>query len=254
MTETGGGCVYDGVPLRGTKVATVNTRIWISGTTLMEGYLDDPDAAALVASGGRRWLRTTDCGRMVGAKLEVTGRADAVINTGGVKVNPGLVEDCLRTLPAVEDVCVVALPHSEWGQVVTAVFVPSADAEPAEIAAMRRRSGRACTDEAASSPELKDAMAAMSAAIRGTATEAGTAAGEDPTASGEDEAMSEEERDRDIAVRMRAHVAAELGRAQAPRIVCMVDALPLMGIGKVDRRRVQALAQAEVRANRAWVR
>lgn len=253
MTETGGGCVYDGVPLRGVKVATMGQRVWLSGTTLMDGYVDEPDSPDLLVSGGRRWLRTSDQGRMVGAKLEVVGRLDSVIITGGVKVQPGVVEDSLRTLPAIEDVCVVGLPHPTWGQIVAAVFVPAKDADPRELAAMRARIGQAtpaAPPELAASPALREAMAAMSAAICGDAeAEAPTtllAQVPDPEATTWD--------DHDIAVHMRAHVAAELGRAQAPRIVCMVDALPGLSIGKVDRRQVAQIAQAEVSAGRAWVR
>lgn len=256
MTETGGGCVYDGVPLSGVKVAAIEGRIWISGTTLMDGYVDAPEDSPIITSGGRRWLRTSDRGRMAGARLEVTGRLDSVIITGGVKVHPGVVEECLRTLPGIEDVCVVGVPHHAWGHVVTAVFVPSADADPGELAAMRRRAGLLGDDDqpdavVATSPALKEAVAAMAAAIRG-----GEGEEESPTTVFAQLAPGprQEEGDRDIALKMRAHVAAELGRTQAPRIVCMVDSLPQLGIGKVDRKRVAQIAQEEIAAKRAWMR
>ncbi len=256
MTETGGGCVYDGVPLRGVKVATIDQRVWISGTTIMDGYVDDPHSGALVTAAGRRWLRTSDQGRMVGPKLQVVGRIDSVINTGGVKVQPSIVEDSLRTLSAIEDVCVVGLPHPKWGQVVTAVFVPSPNADPNVLAAMRRRRGLLPADAGPQavvppSEALKQAVAEMAASIRGDDQPAESATTVFAQLA---PGPRQVEGDADIALRMRAHVAAELGRAQAPRIVCMVDELPRLGIGKIDRRRVAQIAQAEVTAGHAWIR
>ena len=252
MTETCGGCVYDGVPLRGVKVATIDQRIWISGTTLMDGYVDAPGRADIVAAGGRRWLRTSDAGRMVGAKLEVIGRVDSVINTGGVKVQPDVVEESIKSLPDVGDVCGVGLPHATWGQTVAAVFVPAPDANPRSLRAMRARRGLDVEPlddavEPVSSPELKEAMAALQASIRGSE--------EETDLLGQvriPQALTDD--DHDIAVHMRAHVAAELGRAQAPRIVCMVDELPLLGIGKVDRRKVRQIALRHLENGWAWTR
>ncbi|MGO1318409.1 MAG: AMP-binding protein, partial [Cellulomonadaceae bacterium] len=63
MTETCGGCVYDGRPLEGVVVATgPDGRLRIAGPMLAAGYLGDPAATArsFVADGGRRWLVTQD--------------------------------------------------------------------------------------------------------------------------------------------------------------------------------------------------
>src|SRR5690606_4157043 len=47
MTETAGGCVYDGVPLPGVRVRTeADGRILLGGPMLATGYLDDPVADA----------------------------------------------------------------------------------------------------------------------------------------------------------------------------------------------------------------
>ena len=78
---------------------------------------------------------TDDVGRVThdsnGPLLEVLGRADAVINTGGVKVDPVVVETLLRALPSVADAVVIGVPDAEWGERVVAVVVPaSADAPP----------------------------------------------------------------------------------------------------------------------------
>ncbi|HSU09745.1 MAG TPA: AMP-binding protein, partial [Pseudonocardia sp.] len=66
MTETAGGCVYDGVPLDGVQVRLdADGRIVLGGPTLAAGYLDDPDAtdAAFAEHDGRREFRTGDLGR-----------------------------------------------------------------------------------------------------------------------------------------------------------------------------------------------
>ena len=53
--------------------------------------------------------------------LVIDGRADDVINTGGLKINPGVVEDAMaRHLDDVLDVVVLGLPDPEWGESVCA--------------------------------------------------------------------------------------------------------------------------------------
>ncbi len=62
-TETSGGCVYDGVPLDGTRMRVVEGELQLSGPTLADGYLGDPDrtaAAFPLDADGTRWYRTGD--------------------------------------------------------------------------------------------------------------------------------------------------------------------------------------------------
>ena len=136
MTETCGGCVYDGVPLEGVRARVADDgRVLLAGPVLADGYLGRPDldeAAFLVDDEGTRWLRTSDLGRFdAGGRLRVVGRADDVIITGGVNVTPGPVEDLLVTLPAVREACVVGVPDDEWGQAVVAVLVVGPSGPPA---------------------------------------------------------------------------------------------------------------------------
>ncbi len=140
MSETCGGCVYDGVPLDGVEVDVdpADGRVLLAGPVLATGYRGRPDldGEAFVERGGRRWLRTGDLGELVtgpapddatdrpaGPVLRVLGRADDVLVTGGAKVAPAAVERVLGALDGVADVCVVGLPDQEWGQSVTAVLV-----------------------------------------------------------------------------------------------------------------------------------
>jgi long-chain acyl-CoA synthetase len=54
--------------------------------------------------------------------LEITGRANEAISSGGSTVNPEGVERVLRQLPGVADVAVVGRQHPDLGQVVAAVL------------------------------------------------------------------------------------------------------------------------------------
>ena len=135
MSETGGGCVYDGRPLGGVELAIQDPdadgagRILISGPVLAEGYLYPADRMPGAAedfreSAGRRLLATSDRGRLrPDGRLEVLGRLDDVIITGGVKVEPRRVEEALTSIDAVAEACVVGLPDEQWGSVVAAAVV-----------------------------------------------------------------------------------------------------------------------------------
>jgi len=134
MTETCGGCVYDGVPLDGVQAEVrEDDRIWISGPVLFSGYLRGPRAPA------DGWLRTGDLGVLdAGGRLRVRGRADDVINTGGHKVVPGEVAAVLQTCPGVRDAAVVGQPDPEWGERVVAVVVPADPGDPPALELIRR--------------------------------------------------------------------------------------------------------------------
>ena len=54
-TETSGGCVYDGHPLRGVSVRIVDGEVQVAGPTLADGYLGDPTATDAVFRRDRRW-------------------------------------------------------------------------------------------------------------------------------------------------------------------------------------------------------
>jgi O-succinylbenzoic acid--CoA ligase len=133
MTETCGGCVYDGVPLDGVRVRIGDDeRIWIGGPVLFSGYRGASGAPP------ESWFRTGDLGRLDGSgRLTVRGRADDVINTGGHKVVPGEVAAALESCPGVRDVAVVGQPDAEWGERVVAVVAPSDPADPPGLELLR---------------------------------------------------------------------------------------------------------------------
>lgn len=246
MSETCGGCVYDGQPLPGVSmdVDQATGAIWLSGPMLATGYLGDEERTrrcfvsrpqAQVAEGtsdaggtasaaesaeagvggasteagatrlgaeagaggpgtgsgvgagepARRWFITSDRGQIVDGRLQVLGRLDDVIISGGIKVEPGPIEALLALNPLVSECAVVGLPDLQWGQVVTAVVVPAS------------MPGLGRVDEGA------------------------------------------------ILAQIRVYLEQKLSGAQCPKQVLLADALPYKGIGKVDRR---ALAQSLVRA------
>ena len=173
--ETAGGCVYSGSVLPGVRVelvpeegmpATPDTagkpaqvgRIWISGAHLASGYIGDAARTAehfFTAADGTRWYRTDDYGLLSPAhapgnpagsgntthgnepRLQVLGRSDDVLISGGVKISARAVATVLEEHPAVREACVVGLPDARWGTAIAAAvtLVPSAGtaAAPTEI-------------------------------------------------------------------------------------------------------------------------
>jgi O-succinylbenzoic acid--CoA ligase len=209
MSETCGGCVYDGVPLDGVQVRldAPTGRVLLGGPTLARGYLGaagdqggsaGPDASAPAPSAaafsrddqGQRWFRTDDAGAIDGPidgpidgliegarplRLTILGRLDSMIITGGVNVAPAPVEAALNRLPGVAEAVVVGLPDPEWGQRVAAALVLDPGADP---------------------PTLDQA---------------------------------------------RAQVSAEVSAQAAPRQLTVLESLPLRGPGKPDRTAIETM-------------
>ena len=208
MSETGGGCVYNGRPLEGVEIAIQSPdaegagRILISGPVLAEDYLHTPgdspghspagssddspgggpdDGEGFHRSGARRVLATSDRGRLhPDGRLEVLGRLDDVIITGGVKVEPRHVEEALTGIDGVAEACVVGLPDEQWGSTVVASVGLELGRQPG-------------------GPKRGDGAA------------------------------------------LREAARARLDGAHAPKQVLVLEALPLRPSGKVDRREVARL-------------
>jgi O-succinylbenzoic acid--CoA ligase len=135
MTETAGGCVYDGRPLDGVQVSVADDGVRLAGPVLAHGYRCDPECTAAAFADG--WFRTRDAGSLdADGRLAVHGRLDDVVITGGVNVAPLAVEAALREHPDVADAVVFGRPDPEWGQRVVAAVVAAPGAEP-ELARLR---------------------------------------------------------------------------------------------------------------------
>jgi O-succinylbenzoic acid--CoA ligase len=170
MSETCGGCVYDGVPLDGVQMRIdEDHQVHLAGPVLFDGYGDTATPTNVVDG----WFATNDLGEIDDdGRLHITGRSDDVIISGGVNVPLPAVTEALRGHEGVGDAIAVGVPDDEWGTRVVAYLVP-ADA--------------VCLD-GLRLDEVRDAIE-----------------------------------------------AAGLPRTWAPREVVLVDALPLLPGGKVDR-------------------
>jgi O-succinylbenzoic acid--CoA ligase len=137
MTETCGGCVYDGVPLDGVQVASgADGRIRIRGPVLFSRYRLSPELTRAALADG--WFITSDLGGFAGdGRLVLRGRADDVINSGGEKVVAGEVEQILRGCPSVRDAVIVGTPDNEWGERVTAMIIAADAAQPPSLGELR---------------------------------------------------------------------------------------------------------------------
>ena len=151
--ETAGGCVYSGTALPGVRLRVVPEdagladspvvagaeaagRIWLGGEHLASGYLGDSARTAshfFVDADGYRWYRTDDYGSLTSSApnapedegapmLNIVGRSDDVIITGGVKVSARAVAAVLESHPAVREAAVMGIPDARWGSAVAAAI------------------------------------------------------------------------------------------------------------------------------------
>ncbi|MGZ1492207.1 AMP-binding protein [Brevibacterium sediminis] len=134
MSETAGGCVYDGVPFDGVDVTITEAgTIDLSGPVVADGYVEigidgtirPVDSPTLtVDEAGQRTMHTTDLGRIDSGVLSVLGRADDIIVSGGTNVSPHALETGL--LPSwqkagIEEMLVTWVPDEEWGRRIVAL-------------------------------------------------------------------------------------------------------------------------------------
>ncbi|MDN5726856.1 MAG: AMP-binding protein, partial [Propionibacteriales bacterium] len=122
MSETCGGCVYDGLPLPGVEVHSdpATSRLSIAGPMLFSGYLGRPTETAKALEGGR--FRTGDRGSVTSGLVHLTGRVDDVVISGGSNVDLAEVESVLRrVLGSRGSGAVIGVPDREWGTRVVAV-------------------------------------------------------------------------------------------------------------------------------------
>ncbi|MEU4648889.1 o-succinylbenzoate--CoA ligase [Nocardia fluminea] len=127
MSETCGGCVYEGVPLDGTEVRIEDGRVILGGAMIARGYRNLPDHPAFAEPG---WFRTEDAGSFEDGVLSISGRLDEAIMTGGLLVIPQVVEAVLANHPGIRECIVLGLPDERLGQRVAVAIVPAPGATP----------------------------------------------------------------------------------------------------------------------------
>ena len=140
MSETAGGCVYDGRPLDGTSVdLDTDGRISLVGPTVAAGYLGDP-ARTREAFPHSRTFRTDDAGHVDDdGRLHVDGRVDDLVNTGGLKVAPRLVEEAVARLDGIREAVAVGVPDPEWGEVLAVAVVTNPGSAAPTVGGLREQ-------------------------------------------------------------------------------------------------------------------
>lgn len=113
MTETCGGCVYNGSPISGVEVDTSNDTIRIKGPTIAYSYLNDEQAWKDSFVNG--WFVTNDLGAFVDGKLTVLGRTDDIIISGGENISLSAVESALGEKFKGNEFAAFSIPDAEWG-------------------------------------------------------------------------------------------------------------------------------------------
>jgi O-succinylbenzoic acid--CoA ligase len=115
MTETSGGCVYNGIPLDGVEISiTSEKRIAIKGTVLAQTYLGAEALWDTQYKDG--WFHSSDFGRIENEKLIVEGRSDDVIISGGENISLSAIESSLHAHFPHKNFAAFAVKDSKWGQ------------------------------------------------------------------------------------------------------------------------------------------
>jgi malonyl-CoA/methylmalonyl-CoA synthetase len=129
---------YVGLPLPGVMVRLVDEEgrevpsgepgeIQVRGRNVFRAYLNRPEASEeAFAPGG--WFRTGDMAIVEDGYYRIMGRTSVdIIKSGGYKISALEIEEVLREHPFIEDCAVVGLPDEEWGELVAAAIVSTAD-------------------------------------------------------------------------------------------------------------------------------
>jgi len=134
MTETSGGCVYDGVPLDSVEVGTTaEGAIKVKGPILASTYLNDPDGWKCALRDG--WFVTNDLGAFDSDKLIVQGRMDDVIVSGGEKISLPAIETALSSRFPENQFAAFAIPDPEWGNALYVAVAGSSSISTNELSA-----------------------------------------------------------------------------------------------------------------------
>lgn len=101
MTETTGGCVFNGRPVGDTTLRIVDGRVEIRGSAVATKYRDTEEQFNGV-------FLTADAGELNDGMLTITGRIDDLVKINGVNVSPVAVEGVIRSMPSITDAAVIS--------------------------------------------------------------------------------------------------------------------------------------------------
>ena len=114
MTETTGGCVYNGTPLDGVEISITSANlVAIKGAVLAETYIGASDVWSNSMNDG--WFISADLGKFEGGKLIVEGRSDDVIISGGENISLGHIERTLQARFPEVTFAAFAVSNPQWG-------------------------------------------------------------------------------------------------------------------------------------------
>lgn len=122
MSETSGGCVYNGVPLEGVRIEIdEHSLVRISGKTLASTYLNDESEWKKTFDG--TWFTTKDIAEYDDGVLEILGRDDEIIISGGENVSLNAIDELLSLhFPQIQAVA-FAISDAEWGHALHLAIV-----------------------------------------------------------------------------------------------------------------------------------
>jgi O-succinylbenzoic acid--CoA ligase len=122
MTESCGGCVYNGIALEGVEIEIQDHKICIKGPVL---------ASSIQLKDG--WFQTNDLGEFKNDRLNIIGRSDDVIVSGGENLSLNAVENSLTLAFPTVQFAAFAIEDPQWGQSLQLAVV--GDIQDGEIAA-----------------------------------------------------------------------------------------------------------------------
>ena len=96
------------------KLDPASGAVAVKTKRLSPGWLNGDQVQAFADANG--WWHSGDAGRLGPAGLELLGRLDGALNSGGATVFPEQIEAALGGLAGIEAVLVVGLPDPQWGQ------------------------------------------------------------------------------------------------------------------------------------------
>jgi acyl-CoA synthetase (AMP-forming)/AMP-acid ligase II len=108
--------------------------IVVQAPYLFMGHLKNPEATAEVLRGG--WFYTGDIGKCDEEHyLYIVGRSKDMIISGGYNIYAEEVERVIAAHPKIQEVAVIGVPDTKWGEAVKAIVVlkPGAEATESEI-------------------------------------------------------------------------------------------------------------------------
>ncbi len=113
MTETSGGCIYNGQAIEGVEFSiNPSGLVQIRGAVMAQSYLNAPELFQLQDG----WFITNDVGEIVDGKLNILGRADDVIISGGENISLTAIEATLSIRYPDIEFAAFAVTDNQWGQ------------------------------------------------------------------------------------------------------------------------------------------